>query len=166
MTRRKERLPLPAGDWRAVPEFEDVYWVDRLGRIFTQPRMGSMGGLIKVQRAKTGGYPIYRFYRPGCARTRTLHTIVAEAFLGSRPEGQVVRHLNGDCTDNRVENLAYGTPSENVFDAVRHGTHAQTAKTMCPQGHPYDAVNTYVLPSRPTARYCRACHRARLEVAA
>lgn len=34
-------------------------------------------------------------------------------------------------------------------------------KTHCPRGHLYDETNTYVSPSRPTARYCRACKRMR-----
>lgn len=38
------------------------------------------------------------------------------------------------------------------------GAARQRAKTQCPQGHEYTPENTYVLPSRPTARYCRRCH--------
>jgi 5-methylcytosine-specific restriction endonuclease McrA len=33
------------------------------------------------------------------------------------------------------------------------------AKTHCPRGHHYTSENVYVLPSRPNARYCRACRR-------
>lgn len=51
--------------------------------------------------------------------TREVHCLVAEAFIGPRPEGQVVRHLNCDSTDNRPENLAYGTPQENIHDSIR-----------------------------------------------
>ena len=34
----------------------------------------------------------------------------------------------------------------------------QREKTHCPQGHPYDAENTYVTPAGH--RYCRVCNRA------
>lgn len=35
-----------------------------------------------------------------------------------------VRHLNGNGSDNRPENLAYGTRLENMADSVRLGAHA------------------------------------------
>ena len=54
------------------------------------------------------------------ARLR-VHEVVALAYLGVRPEGHVVRHLNDDQSDNRPENLAYGTHGDNAADAVRNG---------------------------------------------
>jgi hypothetical protein len=53
---------------------------------------------------------------------RTVHRLVGEAFLGPLPEGMETRHLNGDGTDNRLENLAYGTHKENMADQRVHGT--------------------------------------------
>lgn len=54
---------------------------------------------------------------------RKVHQLVALAFIGPRPEGcTLVRHLNGNPLDNRVENLAWGTARDNVLDAIRHGT--------------------------------------------
>ena len=42
--------------------------------------------------------------------TVLVHRIVALAFLGPRPEGLEVSHLNGDDRDNRIENLCYESP--------------------------------------------------------
>jgi hypothetical protein len=53
-------------------------------------------------------------------RSYPVHRLVLEAFVGPRPPGHLCRHLNGVPDDNRVENLAWGTPKENGEDAVRH----------------------------------------------
>jgi hypothetical protein len=49
----------------------------------------------------------------GRIRLRTVHSLVAESFLGLRPEGYQVNHKNGRKDDNRLENLEYVTPREN-----------------------------------------------------
>lgn len=65
-----------------------------------------------------------RGYPAVCLRgkTRKVHALVAEAFIGPRPEGQEVRHYNGDKRDARKRNLRYGTRAQNRADARRHGT--------------------------------------------
>lgn len=89
-----------------------------------------------------------------------VHQLVAEVFIGPCPDGQEVRHLNGDPADNRVENLAYGTRSENLRDSVRLGVYrnANSHKVSCKRGHEFTAENTYVDPRG--RRRCRACRKA------
>lgn len=103
------------------------------------------------------GYRQVSLWRDGGGHSLFVHALVAQAFIGPRPEGLEVRHLNGDPLDNRPENLAYGTGSDNRADSIRHGTHHQARKTECPQGHPYDSTNTRFTPDGK--RKCRACAR-------
>lgn len=51
---------------------------------------------------------------------RSIHRLVAAAFCLRRPGCEIVRHLNSDHIDNRAENLAWGTASENVRDSQRN----------------------------------------------
>ena len=51
----------------------------------------------------------------------SIHRLVLESFVGLRPAGMECRHLNGDCHDNRLENIVWGTHSENMADRSRHG---------------------------------------------
>ena len=104
------------------------------------------------------GYLQLQLRVAGRAVNRRVHALVAEAFLGPRPDGMEVRHLNGQGNDNCLTNLAYGTPTENMRDQVEHGSHANARKTHCPNEHPYDEVNTYHYRGM---RMCRTCKRER-----
>ncbi len=92
-------------------------------------------------------------------RWRFVHTLVATAFHGPRPERTECRHLNGDMLDNRAENLVWGSHSENMLDAVRHGTHGRARKTHCPSGHEYAGEN--LITTRDGRRDCRWCTNRR-----
>lgn len=52
---------------------------------------------------------------------KTVHSLVAEAFLGPRPKGLQTRHIDGRKENNRADNLSYGTAIENAADRDRHG---------------------------------------------
>lgn len=70
----------------------------------------------------TTGYLVVAFCRDAILRTQRVHRVVASAHLGPCPEGMEVLHIDGDRTNNRADNLRYGTRSENNRDQVRHGT--------------------------------------------
>lgn len=148
--------------WLSVPGFEADYEVSDQGRIRSwrhwngrpSPRM------LKPSPDKDG-YRQISLCRDGVAAVkRKMHLLVLLTFVGPRPEGSETRHLNNDRSDNALTNLAYGTRSANIQDAVRAGTHSEVRKTHCPAGHPYDRENTYSEPGRKH-RHCRACNRAR-----
>lgn len=44
--------------------------------------------------------------------------------------------------------------------AKERGAVPQSSKTQCPQGHPYDAANTYI--DRTNRRHCRRCGREQM----
>ncbi len=53
-------------------------------------------------------YPIMRQYDK-----QLCHKLVALTWIGPRPEGMEIDHLNGDITNWSVDNLEYVTPAEN-----------------------------------------------------
>lgn len=90
----------------------------------------------------------------GVPHTYCVHALVCETFHGPRPEGMECRHLNGDPSDNRAENLQWGTSSENHLDRVRHGVHFWAKRTHCKNGHEFTPQNTGHTKKQ---RYCRTC---------
>lgn len=51
-----------------------------------------------------------------------LHRLICEAFNGPCPADHVCRHLDGDKTNNKAANLAWGTQTQNNMDKLEHGT--------------------------------------------
>lgn len=91
------------------------YFVDRFGNVFSEKT--SKRRILKPGIEKRGkGYLYVNLYRgPGFKpKTKKVHRIVAEAFLGLPTEGQQVNHKNGNPKDNRVENLEWVTHQENI----------------------------------------------------
>ena len=154
-------------EWRPVVGWEGLYEVSSLGRVRGVTRKDSQGrtvlGKLKGIAPSGTGYPTVSLWRSGKDTTRTVHSLVAESFLGPRPEGFDVAHRDGTRTNNRVSNLRYLSRSENLREAVEHGTTWQVRTTHCPQGHPYSGSNLKIGKSpngRPT-RNCRACTQER-----
>lgn len=101
-------------EWKEITGFPG-YEVSNNGQV-------RRGTSIKAQFADRKGYLSVRLWMHGKSHTRFVARLVAAAFIGERPEGMVVCHINGIKDDNHVENLKYGTPTENEHDKRRHGT--------------------------------------------
>lgn len=141
--------------WLPVVGYESAYEVSDLGRV----RRVETARVLKASLNRPNGYRHVGLSLRGKAATCRVHTLVCEAFHGTRPEGLEARHLDGDSFNNLASNLAWSTRSVNALDKVAHGTHPQAGKTHCPQGHAYDEANTYFTPAG--SRRCRTCNRDR-----
>lgn len=47
-----------------------------------------------------------------------VHKLVAEMFIGPRPQGYVIDHIDGNYLNNRVDNLRYCTRKENQNNPI------------------------------------------------
>jgi hypothetical protein len=84
--------------------------------IYNKPR------ILKVWQGDDKHYPTVAIYTDHKRYRFAIHQLVAEHFLGPCPEGQEVRHRDGNKLDSRVSNLEYGTRLQNIHDKERHGT--------------------------------------------
>lgn len=114
--------------WLPVPGYEGLYEVSDLGNVRSlhksfKPRL--RGDLLSP--ALTAGVSPRLgvcLYKDGASKTRLIHQLVLEAFVGPRPSpDHEACHGPGGALDNRLMNLSWGTRSKNQgLDRVRDGT--------------------------------------------
>jgi hypothetical protein len=112
-----------------VIEFREVphnprYRVGNDGSVWSRLVRGSKKGRAGIvwRRLKHNLHPGgYHTVCLGRKRQWYIHRLVLEVFVGPCPPGMQCRHLDGNPSNNCLENLAWGTRDENHADMVRHG---------------------------------------------
>lgn len=154
--------------WRPVPGHAGYYEVSDCGRVRSvertvvarDGRIMSLASQLKNLSPGFGGYVLAQLWRNNEQRKVRVHTLVLEAFVGPPPAGTECRHLDGNPANNSIENLAWGTSSQNKWDRVRHGNHPSRNRTSCPRGHALAAPNLTAASQVLGFRTCLACKRA------
>ena len=54
-------------------------------------------------------------------KTRTVHRVIASAFIPRDPKREFVNHIDGNKQNNHINNLEWCTRSENLKHAYEHG---------------------------------------------
>lgn len=148
-----------------MPGFEGLYEASTEGRVRSLDRFGAgkgntqKGRVLKPGVLKGSGRLQVVLCKDGQKKQMKVHQVVALAFHGPCPEGMEVRHWpDRDVTNNRPENLCYGTKGDNQKDSMAHGTHKETRKTHCPRGHEFKSPN--LRQRKNSHRECLACLQA------
>ena len=103
------------------------YLVSSLGRVYSLKRN------IYLKQTYVSGYLAITVNISGIKKTKKIHIMVLETFVGPKLPGQVDRHFpNQIKTDNKLSNLLWGSYSENTQDALLADIHG-CAKLTVPQ---------------------------------
>lgn len=119
--------------WLPVPGWEGLYEVSDQAHVRSLPRQtatGLRGGKTLAAVVSNTGAHVVMLCDGGRKRYAQVYELVAEAFIGPRPPGQEIRHLDDNRLDSRLANIAYGTRSENLIDASRNGKHPRAKLTV------------------------------------
>lgn len=104
---------------KEIPGF-DGYFANKDGFVYSF-KSGSCKKLA-VYHKKSHPYLMVSLQRDGRSVSQKVHTLVLQAFSGPKPIGYEARHLDGDCLNNKPNNLKWGSRQQNVNDKKRHGT--------------------------------------------
>lgn len=101
-----------------VQGYEGHYRVDELGNVYSAKR-GKAKMLLPF--LNSCGYPTVALCVNGKESYKTVHRLVATAFIPNPDNLPQVNHINGDKTDNRAANLEWVTAGDNQRHAYATG---------------------------------------------
>ena len=140
-------------EFRDIAGYEGKYQVSNLGRVKSLSRLANNGRKVKEKIKKPAldryGYLRVNLCKDNKTKTFKVHKLVAMVFLNHKPCGmkEVVDHINGIKTDNRLDNLQLITNRENSSKDRKGGTSKYVG--VCWDKHRYKwRSNIYVKDKR------------------
>lgn len=114
--------------WKDIEGFEGCYQVSNLGRVRSldhkterlnrgRKQVITFKGKVLTPRKHTSGYLNIGIKR----KNYYIHRLVAAAFIKKKEHQDSVNHIDGDKTNNSVENLEWCTHQENLNHAEKMG---------------------------------------------
>ena len=116
--------------WEDINGYEGLYQISTNSVIRSYPRTwysGKNNCVVKshngciLKQSKAKGYLVVTLCKDGKEKNVKVHVLLATAFKENPNKYQLVRHLNDIKTDNRLENLCWGTEQDNADDRVKNG---------------------------------------------
>lgn len=118
--------------WKDVVGYEGFYQVSNLGRVKSVGKYDRLGRYHKERIKSTAdngnGYLIVNLKHNGKQQMKTVHRLVAEAFMINPHNYCDINHIDGDKKNNHLDNLEFCTHSSNMLHAVKLGLHNEFGK--------------------------------------
>lgn len=113
--------------WKDIKGYEGKYQISSFGNIKSLARKSVYGDKLgdyhtvqeRILKATiTGKYYMIKLEGNNSV---TIHSLVAEAFLGERPNGMVINHIDQNPLNNFYKNIEYTTQVRNIEEANLRG---------------------------------------------
>lgn len=122
--------------WKDIPGYEGQYQVSNLGNVISLRRycrhtkgyVNHNAPKLRKPHINTSGYYHIRLLKEGLDKSVSVHILVARAFIPN-PDGKIqINHIDSNRLNNRVDNLEWCTPRENLLHAYRSGNKKSAGK--------------------------------------
>lgn len=111
--------------WRPLEEYKGIK-ISSVGRVWKAANQRRKERILSKFPKDRDGYCRCSVQKlDGTWTSQPVHRLVAKAFIPNEQGKQAVNHINGNREDNRVENLEWVTPRENVLHSFKYGARKQ-----------------------------------------
>lgn len=105
-------------EFKKIESIPGNYFITSDGRVYTTKHKGGFERFRK-QQTNCHGYKVVGFFVNNKVVLKSVHRLVAEAFIPNKENKPCVNHIDGDKSNNNVTNLEWCTYSENGLHARR-----------------------------------------------
>lgn len=128
--------------WKDIKGYEGLYKISNFGRVKSLERYSSkyFNNLTKrinakkikgkILTSKKGKYLFVMLSKNGKYKTKSIHRLVAEAFIDNPNNYNCVNHIDGNKYNNSINNLEWCSVSQNNIHAYRNGLNKRNKKVL------------------------------------
>ena len=117
--------------WKPIVGYEKYYQVSNWGRIKSLPRtVVKSDGVVQYRKERikrltknSDGYLMVGLSMNGKTVKKSVHILVAEAFVDGKFDGAEVNHIDFDRTNNKCENLEWVSHRDNIYHTIAAQRH-------------------------------------------
>ena len=126
--------------WKDIPKYDGLYQINIYGEVRSLERkvLGAKGqcqriayGKIKKQTLRANGYYAVGLWKDNKQKIEYIHRLVAIVFIPNPNNLSEINHIDGNKTNNKIENLEWCDGSHNVQHAYDTGLNSKAKKILC-----------------------------------
>lgn len=145
--------------WKWISGFEGLYKISNKGRVKSFHRKKKKGKILSANNKS--GYKKINLSKNGKCYSIRIHRLVAEAFIPNPENKSQINHLDMNKSNNKVENLEWVTPAENVRHAVKNKPEMIESLINYNKYEKPRTVQQLTMDGEVVAEYCNAQEAAR-----